>query len=170
MVAAARVAIPEPEPQTNPVSQHNLEEFPALGALLRNSPKTRLRSSAPPKEGRLARLTKRGLSAFIRTEARPARKAVRPVRIEGDDYAEIYGDDDGFGDGQYRELSLRSGQILRLRADQDHQAEVAERIKTLSKSSGGNKSAFDRKLAVGSPNLKCTMFERSIWETKPDAD
>tara|TARA_B100001750_G_scaffold219711_1_gene206809 strand:+ start:543 stop:2396 length:1854 start_codon:yes stop_codon:yes gene_type:complete len=137
VVAAARVAIPEPEPQTNPVSQHNLEEFPALGALLRNSPKTRLRSSAPPKEGRLARLTKRGLSAFIRTEARPARKAVRPVRIEGDDYAEIYGDDDGFGDGQYRELSLRSGQILRLRADQDHQAEVAERIKTLSKSSGG---------------------------------
>ena len=44
VVAAARVAIPEPEPQTNPVSQHNLQEFPALGAFLRNSPKTRLRS------------------------------------------------------------------------------------------------------------------------------
>ena len=136
VVAAARVATPEPELQTTPANQHNLEEFPALGALLRNSPKKRLRSSVPPKEGRFARLTKRGLS-LIRTDARPVRKAVRPVRIEGDDYAEIYGDDDGFGDGQYRELSLRSGQILRLRADQDHQAEVAERIKTLSKSSGG---------------------------------
>ena len=78
-----------------------------------------------------------GVSALIRTDSKPVRKTVRPVRIEGDDYAEIYGDDDGFGDGQYRELSLRSGQILRLRADQDHQAEVAERIKTLSKSSGG---------------------------------
>ena len=44
-------------------------------------------------------------------------------------------DDDGFRDGEYREVSLRSGQILRLRADQDHQAEVAERIRTLSKSS-----------------------------------
>ncbi len=133
VVAAARVAIPEPEPQATSVSQHNLEEFPALGALLRNSPKKRLRSSIPPKEGRFAKL----VSALIRTNAKPIRKAVRPVRIEGDDYAEIYGDDDGFGDGQYRELSLRSGQILRLRADQDHQAEVAERIRTLSKSSGG---------------------------------
>jgi hypothetical protein len=137
VVAAARVAIPEPEPQAASASQHNLEEFPALGALLRNSPKKRLRSSIPPKEGRFAKLAKRGLSALIRTNAKPIRKAVRPVRIEGDDYAEIYGDDDGFGDGQYRELSLRSGQILRLRADQDHQAEVAERIRTLSKSSGG---------------------------------
>ena len=33
---------------------------------------------------------------------------------------------------------MRSGQILRLRADQDHQAEVAERIKNLSKSTGGD--------------------------------
>ena len=137
VVAAARVATPKAEPQTISATQHNLEEFPALGALLRNSPKMRLRSSTPPKEGRFAKLAKRGLSAFIRTDAKPVKKAVRPVRIEGDDYAEIYGDDDGFGDGQYRELSLRSGQILRLRADQDHQAEVAERIRTLSKSSGG---------------------------------
>ena len=136
VVAAARVAIPEPEPQATSADQHNLEEFPAFGALLRNSPKKRLRSSTPPKEGRLARLAKRG-RALIRTDGKPVRKVVRPVRIEGDDYAEIYGDDDGFGDGQYRELSLRSGQILRLRADQDHQAEVAERIRTLSKSSGG---------------------------------
>ena len=49
----------------------------------------------------------------------------------------MYGDEDGFDNGEYREVSMRSGQILRLRADQDHQAEVAERIKTLSKSSGG---------------------------------
>ena len=136
VVAAARVATPEPEPQAISSSQHNLEEFPALGALLRNSPKRRLLNSTPPKEGRFARLAKTA-RALIRTDAKPVKKAVRPVRIEGDDYAEIYGDDDGFGDGQYRELSLRSGQILRLRADQDHQAEVAERIRTLSKSSGG---------------------------------
>ena len=66
------------------------------------------------------------------------KKTIRPVKIEGDNYAEIYGDDDGFSDGQYREVALKSGQILRLRADQDHQAEVAERIRTLSKSSGGS--------------------------------
>ena len=50
---------------------------------------------------------------------------------------EFVEDEDGFDDGKYREVALRSGQILRLRADQDHQAEVAERIRTLSKSSGG---------------------------------
>ena len=83
-------------------------------------------------------MAKRGINALRRNNSRTTtRKRVRPVKIEGDDYAEIYGDEDGFQDGKYREVSLRSGQILRLRADQDHQAEVAERIRTLSKSSGG---------------------------------
>ena len=35
-------------------------------------------------------------------------------------------------------MALRSGQILRLRADQDHQSEIAERLRTLSKSTGGS--------------------------------
>lgn len=139
VVAAARVATPEPEPQAEPSEMANLDEFPALGAFLRNSPNRRLRTSnAPKQEGRFAQLAKRGINALMRNNSRtPTRKRVRPVKIEGDDYAEIYGDEDGFQDGKYREVSLRSGQILRLRADQDHQAEVAERIRTLSKSSGG---------------------------------
>ena len=139
VVAAARVATPEPEPQTQSTEIHNLDEFPIFGAFLRNSPSRRLRTSTAPKqEGRFAQLAKRGINALMRNNARTANpKPVRPVKIEGDDYAEIYGDDDGFEDGQYREVALRSGQILRLRADQDHQAEVAERIRTLSKSSGG---------------------------------
>jgi len=138
VVAAARIATPEPELQPQSVNTHQLGEFPALGALLRNSPNRRLRSSTPPKQGRFAQLAKRGFNALIRTNSKtPAQKLVRPVKIEGNNYAEIYGDDDGFENGQYREVALRSGQILRLRADQDHQAEVAERIRTLSKSSGG---------------------------------
>ena len=109
-----------------------------MGALLRKTPARRLQNTAPPKQSRLAQLAKRSINALIRNDPnKSVRKPIRPVRIEGDSYAEIYGDDDGFRDGEYREVSLRSGQILRLRADQDHQAEVAERIKTLSKSSGG---------------------------------
>ena len=139
VVAAARVATPEPEIQAPAMEGHNLDEFPALGAFLRNSPSRRLRTSTAPKpEGRLAQFAKRGFDALTRrSEKSLVRKKVRPVKIEGDDYAEIYGDEDGFDDGKYREVALRSGQILRLRADQDHQAEVAERIRTLSKSSGG---------------------------------
>jgi len=140
VVAAARIAIPEETlSQTQTTEAQNLEEFPAFGALLRNSPNRRLRSSAAPKQGRFAKLVKGGFNALIRKQSKtPTRKMVRPVKIEGDNYAEIYGDDDGFGDGEYREVALRSGQILRLRADQDHQAEVAERIRTLSKSTGGS--------------------------------
>ena len=85
----------------------------------------------------LSRLTRRGKKALIRAETKSQQKS-RPVKIEGDDYADVYGDDDGFENGEYREVAMRSGQILRLRADQDHQAEVAERIKNLSKSTGGD--------------------------------
>ena len=74
---------------------------------------------------------------MARAETKANQKSARPVKIDGDDYADVYGDDDGYTNGEYREVSMRSGQILRLRADQDHQAEVAERIKTLSKSTGG---------------------------------
>ena len=74
---------------------------------------------------------------MVRTDIRPKQRS-RPVKIEGDDYADVYGDDDGFSNGEYREVSMRSGQILRLRSDQDHQAEVAERINSLSKSTGGD--------------------------------
>jgi hypothetical protein len=142
VVAAARIAVPNvPEPEAKPTETNTLEEFPALGALLRNSPKRRLRS-ATPKQGRFSQLAKRGFNALIRTQSKtPIRKLARPVKIEGDNYAEIYGDEDGFEDGKFQEVALRSGQILRLRADQDHQAEVAERIRTLSKSAGGTLAA-----------------------------
>ena len=139
VVAAARIETPETETQTSSSEQQDvLKNYPAFAALVRNTPKKRLRKKQPTKQGIFAKFAKRGLQAFIRTEPKPVKKTIRPVKIEGDNYAEIYGDDDGFSDGQYREVALKSGQILRLRADQDHQAEVAERIRTLSKSSGGS--------------------------------
>jgi hypothetical protein len=120
-----------------PVEQNVLTGFPALTAMIRSSPPPRLRSAAP-KEGRFTRIAKRSLRALWRTDAaKPAVAMARPVRIQNDDYADIYGDLDGFEDGHYREVPLRSGQIIRLRADQDHQAEVADRIISLSRSTGG---------------------------------
>ena len=135
VVAAARISDNqiEPEPQEQ---QSGLEEFPAIGALLRNTNRTQQKIVTKPRRGVLSRLATRGKKALIRTEPKPKTKT-RPVKIEGDDYADVYGDNDGFSNGEYREVSMKSGQILRLRADQDHQAEVAERIKTLSKSTGG---------------------------------
>ena len=136
VVASARRAAPQPTPE--PKEQPSgLEEFPAIGALFRNTPNARQKVAKKPKRGVLSRLTRRGKKALIRAETKTQQKS-RPVKIEGDDYADVYGDDDGFENGEYREVAMRSGQILRLRADQDHQAEVAERIKNLSKSTGGD--------------------------------
>ena len=136
VVAAARISTPQPQPEPKK-PQSGLEEFPAIGALFRNTPNARQKVAKKPKRGVLSRLARRGKKTLIRTETKSQQKS-RPVKIEGDDYAEVYGDDDGFENGEYREVSMRSGQILRLRADQDHQAEMAERIKNLSKSTGGD--------------------------------
>ena len=137
VVAAARVAEPaEPKPEAVE-QQSGLEDFPAIGALFRNTHKSPRKITTKRKRGVLSRLANRGKKALVRTDTRSKQRS-RPVKIEGDDYADVYGDDDGFSNGEYREVSMRSGQILRLRSDQDHQAEVAERIKSLSKSTGGD--------------------------------
>ena len=137
VVAAARVAEPaEPKPEAVE-QQSGLEDFPAIGALFRNTHKSPRKITTKRKRGVLSRLANRGKKALVRTDTR-SKQTSRPVKIEGDDYADVYGDDDGFSNGEYREVSMRSGQILRLRSDQDHQAEVAERIKSLSKSTGGD--------------------------------
>jgi hypothetical protein len=142
IVAAARLereaeqAVASQPVESRAQPNTSLTAFPALSAMAASQPSMRLRPRAH-KESRLGRLAKRSISALFRTEAeRPNRQMVRPVEVQ-DDYAATYGDEDGFADGNYRELPLRSGQIIRLRADQDHQAEVAERLRDLSRSSGG---------------------------------
>ena len=140
VVAQARMhaipeAVPQPAPEA-PVHEANLAAFPALSAMVAATPGPRLRARTR-EGGRFAKLAKRSLNALFRTEGeRPKRRMARPVEVR-DDYAEVYGDADGFEDGQYREMPLRSGQILRLRADQDHQGEVGGRVRDLLRSTGG---------------------------------
>ncbi len=126
----------------------SLEDYPALTRMLQTSPNSRLMAAQRPHQrGALSNLARRGWSALsgisrskpITAIAARARTVVPArVRADADDYSSVYGDEDGFGDGLYREVPLRSGQILRLRADHDHQSDLAERIKHLSKSTGGD--------------------------------
>lgn len=145
LVAAARMAMNENENEQHnqtPPRQQELEvlaSFPALSAMLKSSPPARLQSNFVQKEGRLTRLAKRSMRMLKSMESKKnAKNLQRPVEIKGDDYASTYGDSDGFANGEYQEVPLRSGQILRLRADQDHQAEIADRILSLSRSAGGD--------------------------------
>tara|TARA_B100001996_G_scaffold161757_1_gene123338 strand:+ start:124 stop:1995 length:1872 start_codon:yes stop_codon:yes gene_type:complete len=140
VVAAARRETPldNNTEKNQPSMSNGMDDYPALEAMLGKSTGTRRFLAKPKQESRLMSMAKKGIGALIRnSNSRPIKKVSRPVKVEGDDYASTYGDDDGFADGQFREVPLRSGQILRLRADQDHQAEVGERIRELSKSSGG---------------------------------
>jgi hypothetical protein len=54
-----------------------------------------------------------------------------------DGYRDIYGDDDGFDDDEPLDAELVSTQLLRLRSDQDAQADISERLDLLTRSGGG---------------------------------
>lgn len=55
-------------------------------------------------------------------------------------YADVYGDEDG--EAHAGEARFRSSQLLRLRSDQDHQADVASRAREMT-STNGPSSARD---------------------------
>jgi len=107
-------------PNTNP--ENFEEEFPAVSKLANSMTNGRVRSSAgkPRKQNWIA-------SLLSPTQARRQ-------------YADVYGDEDG--ESHAGEARFRSSQLLRLRSDQDHQADVASRAKEM-KSTNAPSSARD---------------------------
>ena len=97
-------------PNTNP--ENFEEEFPAVSKLANSMTNGRVRSSAgkPRKQNWIA-------SLLSPTQARRQ-------------YADVYGDEDG--ESHAGEARFRSSQLLRLRSDQDHQADVASRAKEMT--------------------------------------
>ena len=97
-------------PNTNP--ENFEEEFPAVSKLANSMTNGRVRSSAgkPRKQNWIA-------SLLSPTQARRQ-------------YADVYGDEDG--ESHAGEARFRSSQLLRLRSDQDHQADVASRAREIT--------------------------------------
>ena len=58
-------------------------------------------------------------------------------RDSADGYRDTYGDDDGFDNDEALDAELVSTQLLRLRSDQDAQADISERLDLLTRSGGG---------------------------------
>ena len=85
------------------------EEFPAVSKLANSMTSGRVRSSvgSPKKQNWLA-------SLLSPTQPRK-------------EYADVYGDEDGRSQGEVNRF--RTSQLLRLRSDQDHQADVVSRAK-----------------------------------------
>ena len=88
------------------------DEFPAVSKLANSMSNGRVRSA-------IGRPKKQNWLASLLSPSPPRR-----------DYAEVYGDEDGSehqGDARFR-----SSQLLRLRSDQDHQADVAVRARQMT--------------------------------------
>lgn len=148
LVASARVAeaaIPEPRNLTrHPKFAHKgeqeiLNEYPALSRMHKQSVNdTRLRLN----RSHLSR--RRGAMATLGQWVRPGLKRLEKkgrefskLIVGEESYSETYGDEDGTDGDQFEEAELRTEQLLRLRADQDAQSDVAERLRLLTRNGGG---------------------------------
>ncbi len=107
-------------PNTNP--ENFEEEFPAVSKLANSMTNGRVRSSA-------GKPRKQNWIASLLSPPQPRRQ-----------YADVYGDEDG--EAYTGEARFRSSQLLRLRSDQDHQADVASRAREMT-STNGPSSARD---------------------------
>ena len=107
-------------PNTNP--ENFEEEFPAVSKLANSMTNGRVRSSA-------GKPRKQNWIASLLSPTQPRRQ-----------YADVYGDEDG--EAHAGEARFRSSQLLRLRSDQDHQADVASRAREMT-STNGPSSARD---------------------------
>ena len=136
-----KLAPPLPEVLSKAIARvtepHPLKDYPALrrlhrqfarSGLLRPTPPPRRRSSAVKTIGEWVRP---GIGMVSRRIGRPV------VTGAGDGYHTVYGDEDGNPNDEYNESNLHSTQILRLRADQDSQSEIHERLRLLTMNGGG---------------------------------
>ena len=124
-------------------NETTLQQFPRLRKLAQQrSPvnrRIRLRRQAmgrPRAVSGIRNLILPSISRLGKLASAPGRIFKRR-RNDGDGYAEVYGDQDGYRDGIYRHERFQTSQSLRLAADQSYQAQVAEEIARLTQANGG---------------------------------
>jgi len=134
---------PLPEQLQRSFNQHNnphpLKSYPALNRMQKQYARdSRIRVSR-------SYIRSRGALKAIGEWVKPGLKRIETSRKgitrkfigAGDGYRDVYGDDDGNQNDDFEETQLNSTQILRLRADQDSQSDVQERLRLLTTNGGG---------------------------------
>ena len=151
VVAVARLAEGEYRPPKvpgdgtqgrHPTLGDPLDEYPTLQRLRATRTEfERLRLkpvSRRPSERSAFASIRAWMSPRLKQIGRGGRKVGRILRRDPTDgYRDIYGDDDGFDDDEPLDAELVSTQLLRLRSDQDAQADISERLDLLTRSGGG---------------------------------
>ncbi len=131
-------------PNTNP--ENFEEEFPAVSKLANSMTNGRVRSSA-------GKPRKQNWIASLLSPPQPRRQ-----------YADVYGDEDG--EAYTGEARFRSSQLLRLRSDQDHQADVASRARemTSTNSPSSARDALDNVVARVASGEERESTSKSVSE------
>ncbi len=131
-------------PNTNP--ENFEEEFPAVSKLANSMTNGRVRSSA-------GKPRKQNWIASLLSPPQPRRQ-----------YADVYGDEDG--EAYAGEARFRSSQLLRLRSDQDHQADVASRARemTSTNSPSSARDALDNVVARVASGEERESTNKSVSE------
>ncbi|MDG1541705.1 MAG: hypothetical protein P8Q39_02560 [Candidatus Thalassarchaeaceae archaeon] len=179
LVASAAVKITEEQPPLPEQLQrsfdrlntpHPLESYPALNRMQKQYARdSRIRVSRSYSRSR-------GALKAIREWVKPGLKRMetggknitRKIIGAGDGYRDVYGDDDGNQNDDYKDTQLNSTQILRLRADQDSQSDVQARLRLLTTNGGGAiaDDLANRTLRGISSSSKSEGFTLSGMESK----
>ena len=149
---------------------HPLESYPALNRMQKQyarDSRIRVNRSYNRNRGALKAIGEWVKPGLKRIES--SRKNItRKIIGAGDGYREVYGDDDGNQNDDYKDTSLNSTQILRLRADQDSQSDVQARLRLLTTNGGGAiaDDLANRTLRGISSSSKSEGFTLSGMESK----
>ena len=149
---------------------HPLESYPALNRMQKQyarDSRIRVNRSYSRNRGALKAIGEWVKPGLKRIES--SRKNItRKIIGAGDGYREVYGDDDGNQNDDYKDTSLNSTQILRLRADQDSQSDVQARLRLLTTNGGGAiaDDLANRTLRGISSSSKSEGFTLSGMESK----
>ena len=140
------------ELSSTPVDSEKFEEeFPAISKLANSMGNGRIRGTQgkPKKQN------------WIESLLSP-----KPRRVEfQDSYSAEYGDNDG---GKYdRNTRFRSSQLLRLRSDQDHQADLVSRVRNMN-ASPSTSSAKDKLDEIVSGSITDDGFEPPALRTESE--
>ena len=149
---------------------HPLESYPALNRMQKQyarDSRIRVRRSYSRSRGALKAIREWVKPGLKRME-KGGKSITRKIIGAGDGYRDVYGDDDGNQNDDYKDTQLNSTQILRLRADQDSQSDVQARLRLLTTNGGGAiaDDLANRTLRGISSSSKSEGFTLSGMESK----
>jgi len=179
LVASAAVKITEEQPPLPEQLQrsfdrlntpHPLESYPALSRMQKQySRDSRIRVSRSYSRSRGAlKAIREWVKPGLKRMEKGGKSITRKIIGAGDGYRDVYGDDDGNQNDDYKDTQLNSTQILRLRADQDSQSDVQARLRLLTTNGGGAiaDDLANRTLRGISSSSKSEGFTLSGMESK----